>query len=59
MPRATPDRRRTKLTVQAEVTEGEPGPDGEPVPADTRPQMTIEMPDGRPLTLRFDVKPRD
>lgn len=57
MPRATPDRRRTKLTVQAEVTE--PGPDGEPAePVDTRPSMVIEAPDGKALTLRFDVPPR-
>lgn len=56
MPRATPDRRRTKLTVQAEVTE--PGPDGDEAPVDTRPQMTIDAPDGRPLTLRFDLPPR-
>jgi hypothetical protein len=56
MPRATPDRRRTKLTVQAEVTEGEPGL--HVPPADARPTLVIEAPDGSPLTLRFDVPPR-
>ncbi len=56
MPRSTPDRRRTKLTVQAEVTEGEPGDDG--APKDTRPELVIEAPDGSPLKLRFNVPPR-
>ena len=56
MPRATPDRRRTRLTVQAEVTEGEPGEPGTPV--DARPEMVIDAPDGSSLKLRFDLPPR-
>jgi hypothetical protein len=56
MPRATPDRRRTRLTVQAEVTEREPGDEGEPV--DTRPELVIDAPNGSLVTLRFNVPPR-
>jgi len=66
MARITPDRRRTRLSVLAEVTEGEPGQgepgQGEPGPvdpaADGRPEMVIEASNGAVVKIRFDLPPR-
>ena len=56
MARITPDRRRTRLTVQAEVTEGEPN--AVDPPAEVKPELVIEGPNGAAVKLRFDLPPR-